>query len=48
MNSAGSEVFHITAKSSSTAIFLRAGAKIKISAATNSSQQAIFYYTNGE
>lgn len=48
MNSGGSEVFHITAKSSATAIFLRVGAKIKTGAAPNTSQQAIFYYANGE
>ena len=48
MNSAASEVFHISAKSSATAIFLRAGAKIKTGATPNTSQQAIFYYINGE
>jgi hypothetical protein len=48
MNSLGSEVFHITAKGSATAIFLRAGVKIKTSAAPNTSQQAVFYYNNNE
>lgn len=48
MNDAGSEVFHITAKGSATALFVRKGVKLKTSAAVGSSQQAVFFYVNGE
>lgn len=48
MNDAGSEVFHITAKGSATALFVRKGVKLKTSAAVGGSQQAVFYYYNGE
>lgn len=48
MNDAGTEVFHITAKGTATALFVRKGVKLKTSAAVNSSQQALFFYADGE
>ena len=48
MNDGGAEVFHITAKGSATALFVRKGVKLKTNAAVSSSQQAAFFYADGE